>query len=174
MWPIDRFAEVGRELFSRYGMLALIIGGPADQALCEGLREDIGFGAHSVAGKTSTLQMLDLISAATIFVGNDSGPAHISGALGVETFTISPFPLSSTVDHVNSPRRFRPLGPRVHVFQPIYPFPPCSLACVMNEAHCILQVSAREVLDRIARTSFEFSRGSVETTTVSPIRRYVW
>ena len=152
MWPIDRFREVGQQLFLKYGLVTVVLGSEADNALCGKLSEDIGFGSFSLAGKTSPLQMIDVISAAALFVGNDSGPGHIAGGLGIETFTVSPFPLSSTVDHPNSMVRFRPIGPRVHLFQPVSPCAPCSPTCLMNIPHCILQISAQEVLEGIANT----------------------
>jgi hypothetical protein len=66
--------------------------------------------------------------------------------------------LSSTVDHPNSMRRFRPMGPRVYIFQPVSPCAPCSQTCIMDLPHCILQVSVQEVLEGIANNHFEPTR----------------
>ena len=146
MWPTERYAEVARNLFEQHGLIPIIVGSPADQRLCENLRHAIGPQAISMAGKTDTLHLLDLIAAATLLLGNDSGPAHLAGALGVKTFVVSPFPLSSDLFHVNSPRRFHPVGPRVHVLQPHFPSPPCTPFCLQHYPHCILQISAQQVL----------------------------
>lgn len=146
MWPAERFAEVGRALHQRFGLTTIVIGSPADVPLCQKLASSIGDTALSMAGKTDPLQMLDLIAGARLFLGNDSGPAHIAGGLGIPTLVISPFPASCTADHPNSPRRFRPAGPHVTVLQPQTPLPSCAPTCLQNAPHCILQISTEEVL----------------------------
>jgi heptosyltransferase III len=150
MWPIARFAEIGRAVYQRYGLRAVVIGGPADIGFCEELSSAIGESALSIAGKTDSIQMLDIIAGADVFLGNDSGPAHIAGGLGIITIVISPFPSSCTVDHPNSPTRFRPAGNRVQVLQPVAPVEPCSPMCQQDKAHCILQVSSDQVLASIS------------------------
>ncbi len=150
MWPVTRFAELGQYLHRHLQLAIVVIGSRADQALCQSLTDSVGPGAISLAGKTSPLQMLDLLAASSLFVGNDSGPAHIAGALGKQTFVISPFPASSNLDHPNSPQRFRPVGPRVHVLQPHTPSAPCSLFCTQNVPHCILLVPTSRVIETIA------------------------
>lgn len=145
MWPITRFAAIGRALEERFGLSVVVIGGPSDIGLCKQLADAIGTNAYSMAGKTDPVQMLDLIADAVLFLGNDSGPAHIAGGLGVRTIVISPFPSSCTVDHTNSPLRFRPAGPRVHVLQPTVATAPCFPTCQQNRQHCILQVSTEDV-----------------------------
>ncbi|MGB0122391.1 MAG: glycosyltransferase family 9 protein [Silvibacterium sp.] len=156
MWPIERFSEVGRVLFERRGLRTIIIGGPADGRLCAQLANLIGDSALSVAGKTDSLQMLDLLAGSELFLGNDSGPAHIAGGLGISTVVVSPFPLSCALDHPNSPQRFRPAGPRVKVLQPQDPLSPCSPMCQQDAQHCILQVSGEEVLAAIQSVLHEW------------------
>jgi ADP-heptose:LPS heptosyltransferase len=149
MWPAERFAEVGRALHQRVGLTTIVIGSPADAALCQKLASSIGDTALSMAGKTDPLQMVDLIAGAKLFLGNDSGPAHIAGGLGIDTIVISPFPSSCLTDHPNSPQRFRPAGPRVQVLQPQAPLAPCSPMCQQDVAHCILQTSTEDVLTAV-------------------------
>jgi ADP-heptose:LPS heptosyltransferase len=157
MWPTARFAEVGSALNTLYGFQAIIVGGRADIGLCKRLSVAIGKSALSVAGETNPLEMLDIIANAKLFVGNDSGPAHIAGGLGISTVVVSPFPASSSVEHINSPRRFCPVGPCVHVLQPDVPLAPCSPTCQKKVQHCILQVSSGEVL-AVVRSLVEQNR----------------
>lgn len=149
MWPAQRFAEVGRALYQEFGLTTIVIGSPADALLCQQLASSIGKTALSMAGRTDPLQMLDLIAGAKLFLGNDSGPAHIAGGLGIQTLVISPFPASCTVDHFNSPKRFRPAGPLVHVLQPQAPLAPCFPMCQQDLPHCILQMSTETVFAAI-------------------------
>lgn len=147
MWPAQRFAEVGSALHHHFGFAAIVIGSPADALLCRELASSIGEAAVSMAGQTDSLQMLDLIAGAKLFLGNDSGPAHIAGGLGIHTLVISPFPASCTSDHPNSPQRFRPAGPLVQILQPQAPLAACFPMCQQNMPHCILQISTEMVLN---------------------------
>ncbi len=54
----------------------------------------------------SYVQLLDELSAAGVFVGNDSGPGHLAGIIGVPTVSI----FTST-----AAQRWKPLGPKVNV-----------------------------------------------------------
>jgi len=145
MWPIERFAEVGRALQERFGVAVIAIGSAADASICESLASSIGGAALSIAGKTDPLQMLDVIARAALFLGNDSGPAHIAGGLGIGTIVVSPFPSTCLIDHPNSARRFKPVGPHVEVLQPEVPLAPCCSMCQLDMAHCILQISSKSV-----------------------------
>lgn len=148
MWPVERFADLGRALHARHGICTVVIGGPGDQAVCEEVCAGVGDHAVNLAGKTSPLQAMDVIADAALFVGNDSGPGHIAGALGIRSIVVSPFPRSSVVDHALSPKRFRPVGPRVRVLQPDEPVRDCTFTCVSEVPHCILQVSSEQVIEQ--------------------------
>ena len=152
-WPAERFAELGRMLLKDHGLTSVLIGGPADRSFCEDLRDAIGGPTISMAGKTSLWETTDVIRSATLFVGNDSGPAHFSGALGVVTYVLSLHPRSGTDHHAHSPKRFRPVGPSVHVLQPEQAIKPCSSTCGSDTAHCIRQISVSQVLGLIESTA---------------------
>src|SRR5437868_6785786 len=51
--------------------------------------------------------LLDELATASHFIGNDSGPAHLAGIIGVPTIA-----LFGTPSH-----RWRPIGPRVRVME---------------------------------------------------------
>jgi ADP-heptose:LPS heptosyltransferase len=146
-WPVERFAEFARWVQQQYGWPAVVIGSLGDVPVCDALVADAGKNARSLGGKTTALTMLDVIAGAKLFLGNDSGPAHISGALGIPTLVPNPFPRSFTGEHINAPSRFRPTGSRVRVLQPDLPTAPCTAACEMQAAHCILAVDVAQVID---------------------------
>ena len=97
------------------------------------------------------------------FVGLDSGPAHIAGALGVPTAVIFPHPRDGSPAHVGSPERFRPWGDpaRIRVIQPATARSPCVDGCDADHPHCILQLDV-ETLWRELR---DFIAGFVDTPT---------
>jgi ADP-heptose:LPS heptosyltransferase len=142
MWPVERFGGFVRWA-QRQGMAVVALGSAQDAGLCDALAE---CGAESLAGGTSVLEMLDVIAGARLFVGNDSGPGHLAGGLGVTTLVVSPVPQTFTGEHVNAPSRFRPTGARVRVLQPEVATAPCLGACEHDAAHCILEVHTEQVI----------------------------
>jgi ADP-heptose:LPS heptosyltransferase len=155
-WPIESLARTVRDIHRKTGLRFYVVGGPGNAPQCEALATAVPDAAVSLAGRTSLLQLLPLLAAAQLFIGMDSGIAHMAGALAVPTVVISPFPLSSTVDHPNSPLRFRPCGPRVRVLQPAFPLPPCDPTCSYPGPHCIEQITPADVI----RTASELMQSS--------------
>jgi len=94
-WPIERFAEVARDLAARRNVDVL------------GFIEPEGFGSAIAAvdgvipAQVELRQMIALLSRCDLLVCNDSGPMHIAGALGVPTVAI----FGSGIN-----RQFAPLG----------------------------------------------------------------
>ncbi|MBD3348102.1 MAG: hypothetical protein GF400_02765 [Candidatus Eisenbacteria bacterium] len=85
-WPADRFAEVSRRVGSELGMRVLVLGSASERDLCE--RVAAGSDAVCFAGAASLGESAALVAEASLFVGNDSGPTHISMALDVPTVAI--------------------------------------------------------------------------------------
>ncbi|MEO8099552.1 MAG: glycosyltransferase family 9 protein [Acidobacteriota bacterium] len=71
-WPEQRFIEVARQL-RQSGMEPVILAGPADNTAL--------FSEFRVSG--SLQEAKSLIAGAQLFLGNDSGPAHMAAAFGV-------------------------------------------------------------------------------------------
>lgn len=146
LWPTPRLAEVIRELHRRQGLQFLIIGSAVDAAICQELAEQVPVCAKSIAGTTSLKQVAQILSMAQLFIGMDSGTAHIAGAVGIPTLVLYPFPSSYTEEHPGSPVRFRPCGPHVKILQPSHGTPPCFPTCTWPGPHCILQIATEEVV----------------------------
>jgi ADP-heptose:LPS heptosyltransferase len=83
----------------------------------------------------------------TLFIGNDSGPKHMAAAMKTPVIEISCHPLTASADFEYSPSRFGAWGKDVRVVQPNYSRSPCSEGCRANEAHCILGVEPRRVIE---------------------------
>lgn len=146
VWPSESMIKTMEDLHRRTGLIFYIVGSRSDEGLCEQLmRPTTGF-SMALAGKTNVQQLLHLLYRAQLFIGMDSGTAHLAGAVGIPTIVISPFPSSCKIDHPNSPRRFRPCGPKVVVLQPEHPLPPCNPTCSFSASHCIGQISPEQVV----------------------------
>jgi ADP-heptose:LPS heptosyltransferase len=78
-WPAGRFVEVAREL-RQTGLEPVIVAGPADDpAPFEGFR---------VLRSAPLSQVKALLKGAQLFLGNDSGPAHMAAAFGVRVVVL--------------------------------------------------------------------------------------
>jgi ADP-heptose:LPS heptosyltransferase len=73
-WPLERFVEVAERLQSA-GLEPMILAGPADDASA--------FAEFQVFRNAPLGDVKNLMSGASLFIGNDSGPAHIAAAFGV-------------------------------------------------------------------------------------------
>lgn len=85
-WPEDRFAQVSGRVARDLGLPVLLLGSASERELCERVAESSG--ARSAAGVLGLGGSAALIGEAGLFVGNDSGPTHISMALDVPTVAI--------------------------------------------------------------------------------------
>ncbi len=149
-WPTERLAAVMRRLHELYSLKFYIVGGASDAPISEHLVQLAPAYAVSIAGATNLRQLSLLLARASLFLGMDSGTAHIAGGLGTPTVVVSPFPSSRRDEHPNSPGRFRPCGPRVCVLQPERALSPCDPTCSVREAHCILQITVEQVVQASA------------------------
>ncbi len=74
-WPLDRFLEVAGHIEKSLGLTPVFIPGPGEPANI--------FGSFKVIPNASIPELKGLMAGAHLFVGNDSGPAHIAAAYGV-------------------------------------------------------------------------------------------
>jgi ADP-heptose:LPS heptosyltransferase len=147
IWPSGLFADAIRRLNASSGIFFYVIGSRSDEALCKSIVEQAPHCSRSLAGQTNMKQLVALLASAKLFIGADSGTAHIAGGLGVHTIVVTPFPAGCKDEHPRSPVRFRPCGPFVHVLQPGRTLPPCDATCSFPGSHCIEQIRSDDVVN---------------------------
>jgi len=76
-WPASRFLELARRL---PGLTPVFLAGPDDDAA--------PFSSFPVWKNEPLARVKNLMSGASLFIGNDSGPAHIAAAFGVPVAAI--------------------------------------------------------------------------------------
>ena len=81
-WPLDRFREVGEFVEKRCGLEPVFISAPGRGDLFSGL------GDFTCLDNLTLSELKSLIAGAQLFVGNDSGPAHVAAAFGVPAVAI--------------------------------------------------------------------------------------
>jgi len=146
-WPLDRWAQTVKLIAEWTKIVVVIVCSADDEEYALELKSLIGGSTRQVCGAT-LLQAAAVFEQCSLFLGNDTGLAHLAAAVGMPTIVVSPHPLSGEPDHENSPIRFRPWSRRVSVIQPLTGLSPCSAGCEAIEAHCILQVSAKAVAEQ--------------------------
>jgi heptosyltransferase III len=80
-WPVARFAELARWLHTAHGLASVVNLGPGDRELAREVHRHLQ-GVALIAGSLDARQLIAMASGACLFVGNDSGPAHIAAAAG--------------------------------------------------------------------------------------------
>lgn len=93
-------------------------------------------------GKTDLADLAVLFETCDLFVGNDSGPAHIAAAQGIDVFVI----FSGT----NDAARWHPWTNRLHLERHVVPCSPCeSRECPLGHHDCMKKIPVGRVLSRV-------------------------
>ena len=94
LWPAERYASVARHLAEYWGLPSLVVWSGEQENLVAKQIVATSNG-HAVLSPATTLaQLASLIRRASLFVGSDTGPMHLSVAVGTPTVgMIGPMPL---------------------------------------------------------------------------------
>lgn len=84
-WKLSRFARLGRMLGDRFGGSRIVLWGPGEETLRDELRVLPGTAA---APPTDLLDLAGLLRRLDLLVINDTGPMHLSVALGTPTVAL--------------------------------------------------------------------------------------
>ena len=85
-WPAERFAEVARRLAER-GHSTWWLEGPQDQGTVDAVSKALGWSPPVVRGETIP-RLAARFARASLYIGNDTGPLHLAGAVGCPTVGI--------------------------------------------------------------------------------------
>jgi len=81
-WPIDRFRELCRRVLTTWpGAHFLIFGGNLEKDRTQALAAELGAAATLCAGRLSLRETAALMNRTDLYVGVDTGPTHLMGAL---------------------------------------------------------------------------------------------
>jgi ADP-heptose:LPS heptosyltransferase len=107
-WPAERFIELAERLREQGRPVRVLLGEVELERWPGDLVSRFGAVAELRTPKT-LMDLLAEISSAGAFIGNDSGPGHLAGIMGIPTLSL--FGDASRVE------RWKPLGPRVRFIQ---------------------------------------------------------
>ncbi|MBD3308520.1 hypothetical protein GF339_18990 [candidate division KSB3 bacterium] len=80
-WPVERFIKLGQRIVQRYGARILLFGGATDLPAMQSVAEDLPNAPIVLCGKLSLLESAAAVQRCALFVGNDTGMAHIAAAM---------------------------------------------------------------------------------------------
>ena len=80
-WPAEKFAEIARWLRKSHGVASVVNLGRGDDELASVVRRALSDSAV-IAESFDARELIALVARARLFVGNDSGPAHVAAAAG--------------------------------------------------------------------------------------------
>lgn len=140
-WPSARFAEVGRSMAAQ-GWKLFACGGAGEREACDEVAAACG--AVSLAGRTTLPVMAALCAGARAVVSNDSGMAHLAGAVGAATVAV----FGST-----SAAWTAPLGAHVAVTQRPPVCAPCFARTCRIGYRCLDAVTVDDVLAAVGRAN---------------------
>ena len=153
-WQLENYAQSLNQLWKERRMQPVIICSDGEwEAACK-LDKLLCSEAIIISG-VPLRKVCAVLERCHLFIGNDSGSAHLAGAMNCKTIVISRHPSGGDPNHANSPIRFAPYCDRVCVLQPAAGLDACKAACLSAGPHCITAVSveqavaaAREMLRR--------------------------
>jgi heptosyltransferase-2 len=144
-WPLNRYAESIRQLAQKSSVQAVILCSSAEINQATALANLLPQ-SPIVVGGAKLREVCAVLERCELFLGNDSGCAHLAAAMNCKTIVISRHPQNGNPDHFNSPLRFAPYAAHVQVLQPVAGLETCRGACRAHQPHCITQISVDEVV----------------------------
>jgi len=143
-WAPDRYAAISEAMIAR-GFQIAMTGAPTEEQRAQ-LSDVQAASKHHLAGLTSLSigELVTVIAGAKLFVGNDSGPAHIAAA--VKTPLVALFGPASSV-------RWAPWRAPSTLVQNYFQCNPCAMyTCeAFDEPECIRSITIDQVMKAIDR-----------------------
>ncbi len=89
-WPPEHFAELTDLLVANHDLHVVILGGPDELDIAQRVLDAVRHpeAVFRLVGKLQLAEVPTLIAKCALFIGNNSGPHHIAGALGVPTIGV--------------------------------------------------------------------------------------
>ena len=144
-WPLERYSAVIDELSKQYPVHTVITCAPSDHEQAKHLARTLPT-PSTISDSAAIRETCALLARCDLFIGNDTGAAHLAAAMKCPTVVISRHPRNGDPAHPNSPARFAPWGVLGCVLQPERGLDDCDTHCRLSDPHCITQISVPEVV----------------------------
>jgi ADP-heptose:LPS heptosyltransferase len=156
-WPTENFKAMAQNIIMKWPDLTIfLIGGVDDREIARAILAGSTGEVVDVTGKLSLSEAAALLNQCGVYVGNDSGPIHLAGAVGCAVVEITKHPVTGNSVHECSPVRFGPVARWSDVLQPRALAPECREGCDKSDAHCITGITVSEVMKAVSQ-AFSFA-----------------
>jgi lipopolysaccharide heptosyltransferase II len=140
-WPFENFRALIQEIDRKALAQIVLIGTAAEKDATP----DLKWSSERIIdlrGKTTLADLPILLDVCDIFIGNDSGPAHIAAAQGLEILLL--------VSGTNDIRLWYPWTERLRLLQHEVPCSPCGAEICPVEGHpCVEAITVDQVLNAL-------------------------
>ena len=143
-WPVDHWCELVRQLRVARDVRVLLVGDRSDSVIARRIAEKLSMGdVIDLTGRYGLRELAALIGRAELFIGTDSGPAHLAAAVDTPAVVL----FSGT----NDTAQWRPCGSQVLVVRYPVPCAPCHHAhCPLTGHPCMSELRPAAVMQAIA------------------------
>lgn len=135
-WPAERYAALADRLIEEIGVNVLLIGSPGELDVSQEVISKMRREPLLLTGQTDLAQAAAVLSLVDLLVTNDTGPAHISAALGRPTLVIF---------GPTNPLTTRPLSPVAEILRQPPDCAPCMLRDCPIDHRCMTAIKPDEV-----------------------------
>ena len=137
VWPADSYVGLALRLRDETGLRPVLVGSPDERVCLETISSKTD--GLNLSGKSGVGELMSVLRGADLVVGNDSGPVHVSAAMGVPTVAI----FGST-----SPVWTSPGGERALTVSSGAVCSPCfRKECPEGDTHCLTDIGIDEVFE---------------------------
>jgi heptosyltransferase-2 len=137
-WQTESYAKLNDRLQSEFGANVILIGDQSELDVSLEVVEKSKINPIVLTGKTSLAESTAILSLCDLLVSNDTGPAHISAALGTKTIVIF---------GPTNPNTTHPIGAKI--IRREVECSPCMLRDCPIDHRCLTLISADEVFLKI-------------------------
>ncbi len=156
-WPLQRYAECIARLNQWHDVQPVIVCSHDEDAEASELSVMLPAPPYILSG-VPLRAVCAALERCDLFLGNDTGTAHLAAAMDCPTLVVSKHPVGGDPNHANSPERFAPRCARHRVVRPVAGKRECVASCGSPRAHCILHVTVDRVVAAAAELLPQFER----------------
>ena len=155
-WPVEHWRELLGRIAVGGGAELVLVGGGKDRIIAgQILGGRPGPAVENRTGRLSVVELAALLRRADVFVGADSGPAHLAAAVGT--------PVVVLFSGTNHPQQWQPCGEHVTVVRRVVDCSPCHRErCPLADHPCMSGLGAKQVFAAVEKTLREMPHGRVE------------
>jgi len=143
-WPIEKWLETLVGIGKESKASVVLIGSGNDRLSCRKLHEDLmknKIEVLNLCGQTSIAELAEVLKASDLFLGTDSGPAHLTSSVGTQAVVLY---------GPTSPKTYRPVGFKGTAIYEKIECSPCGISyCLLSKKQrclCMRRIQADEVV----------------------------